>query len=149
MIVRKKRHTESQETLYIEPTSSSLSFASNSTGAIRLSNVTSMQITINKFFNSSFPYMNQSTSSTYFTEHPVTHQPDQFESTTFMTSHLISHSEGNFDDIMVNETLTSKERVQGNDRIQENLIWGIDNTVGVRCYKIALYLVFNNIMIKS
>ena len=73
--------------------------------------------------------MNQSISSSYFTEDPVTHQPDQFESTTFMTNHLISHSTGNFDNITVNETLTSKERVQGNDQIQENLIWGIDNTV--------------------
>ena len=59
-----------------------------------------------------------------------------------MTSHVISDSVGNFDDIMVNETLTSKERVQGNDRNQENLIWGIDNTVRIRCHKIALYIVF-------
>ena len=125
MIVRQKRHSKAQETLYVEPTTSSLSFASNSTRAPKLNNVTLMQMTVNHFFNSSFSYMNESVSSTYSTEHPVTLQPDQFESTTFMMSQRLSQKH----DISVNETLTTTERVQTNNRIQEDLIWGIDNTV--------------------
>ena len=82
MIVRKKRNTESKETVYIEDSLTTSAFVSTSTKNPILRNMTSMQVAINHLFNSSSDYLNEDIErafSTSFETELVTTQPGQFE----------------------------------------------------------------------
>ena len=132
MIVRKKRNTESKETVYIEDSLTTSAFVSTSTKNPILRNMTSMQVAINQIFNSSSDYLNEDierTFSTSFKTEFVTTQPGQFEPPSLMTSHVLAQ-DTKFDDITINATLsTTTGGARGNEQIPEDLIWGIDNTV--------------------
>lgn len=121
MIVRKKRHTQSQETIYFEPSTSITpsSFVSNSTKTMTLNNSlvrSSVEIALNHLINSSSSYFNEDVNRNYikaFADHTYTEQPEEFDATTFP----------------MNATFSTIARAQEKDHIQEDLIWGIDNTV--------------------
>ena len=121
MIVRKKRHTQSQETIYFEPSTSIApsSFVSNTTKTMTLNTSvvrSSVEIALNHLINSSSAYFNEDVNDNYiksFADQMITEQPEQFESTTFP----------------MNATFSTFAKVRGKDQIQENLVWGIDNTV--------------------
>ena len=121
MIVRKKRHTQSQETIYFEPSTSITpsSFVSNSTKTMTLNNSvvrSSVEMALNHLINSSSAYFNEDINSNDikpFADQTYTEQPEEIGSTTFP----------------MNATFSTSATARGKDHIQENFVWGIDNTV--------------------
>ena len=136
MIVRKKRHSQSQETIYFEPSTSITpsSLVSNSTKTITLNNSlvqSSVEIALNHLINSSSAYFNEDVNGNYikpFADQTFTEQPEQLESTT----------------LPMNATFFTLATARGKDHIQENLIWGIDNTVTEGVLLNSIWFIFNS-----
>ena len=118
MIVRKKRNNGSPKTVYIDDSSSMLA----STNIPILNNITSMQLAINGLLNASITFLNEN-------KNVLTNVTEQMSFTaSASTQETLKNTELN--EINRNETLQRDTILIGTEHFPENLIWGIDNTVG-------------------
>ena len=131
MIVRKKRNSDVSETVYLEDTSY---LVSTSTNIPMLSNMTSMQLTINTLVNSSITYISEK-SGLYngsFTNKSLASYPDQLKFKMSPSTQEIQQ-DTKVDGFAINESIiiTDDTGLSGSEGLTENLIWGIDNTVNL------------------